>query len=65
MADGDPADVVGGYVAEVLGLCHGVAEFVAAHTCFFYLDIPDYDDRSVFHSKLMFAIQNANTFEIV
>eukprot|EP01033_Poteriospumella_lacustris_P000704 gene704-499_t len=44
---------------------HRSAALPTAHTCFFFLDIPDYDDRSVFHSKLMFAIQNANTFEIV
>lgn len=36
-----------------------------AHTCFFHLDIPDYRDRETLHSKLLYAIQNANTFEIV
>jgi serine/threonine protein kinase len=41
------------------------AALPTAHTCFYYLDIPDYDDRVVFQSKLIFAIQNANTFEIV
>lgn len=41
------------------------AALPTAHTCFYYLDIPDYDDRTVFHNKLIFAIQNATTFEIV
>jgi hypothetical protein len=36
-----------------------------AHTCFFHLDIPDYRDRDTLHSKLLYAFQNANTFEIV
>jgi hypothetical protein len=36
-----------------------------AHTCFYFLDIPDYDDKEIFQNKLFFAIQHANTFEIV
>lgn len=41
------------------------AALPTAHTCFYFLDVPDYDDRAVFQNKLIFAIQNANTFEIV
>lgn len=41
------------------------AALPTAHTCFYHLDIPDYDDRDVFQNKLFYAIQNANTFEIV
>lgn len=36
-----------------------------AHTCFFHLDIPDYRDKEILASKLLYAMQNANTFEIV
>lgn len=36
-----------------------------AHTCFFQLDIPDYRSKEVFQQKLIYAIQNVNTFEIV
>lgn len=41
------------------------AALPTAHTCFFHLDIPDYNDRDTFQTKLFFAIQNANSFEIV
>jgi hypothetical protein len=41
------------------------AALPTAHTCFYHLDIPDYDDRDTFQTKLFFAIQNANSFEIV
>ena len=36
-----------------------------AHTCFFHLDIPDYRDKEILQAKLLYAIQNANTFEVV
>lgn len=36
-----------------------------AHTCFFQLDIPDYRSKEILQSKLIYAIQNTNTFEIV
>lgn len=36
-----------------------------AHTCFFQLDIPDYKSKEILQSKLLYAIQNVNTFEIV
>ena len=36
-----------------------------AHTCFCHLDIPDYKDKETLYNKLMYSIQNANTFEIV
>jgi E3 ubiquitin-protein ligase NEDD4 len=36
-----------------------------AHTCFFHLDIPDYKDKETLQNKLLYAIQNANTYEIV
>lgn len=36
-----------------------------AHTCFFQLDIPNYHDKETLHRKLLYAIHNANTFEIV
>jgi serine/threonine protein kinase len=36
-----------------------------AHTCFFQLDIPDYRSKDILQSKLIYAIQNTNTFEIV
>lgn len=36
-----------------------------AHTCFFHLDVPEYKDKETLYSKLNFAIQNSNTFEIV
>jgi hypothetical protein len=36
-----------------------------AHTCFFHLDIPDYKTKDALQSKLIYAIQNATTFEIV
>eukprot|EP00602_Paraphysomonas_sp_CaronLab_P011304 CAMPEP_0185039532 /NCGR_PEP_ID=MMETSP1103-20130426/36457_1 /TAXON_ID=36769 /ORGANISM="Paraphysomonas bandaiensis, Strain Caron Lab Isolate" /LENGTH=1230 /DNA_ID=CAMNT_0027578455 /DNA_START=47 /DNA_END=3739 /DNA_ORIENTATION=- len=36
-----------------------------AHTCFFHLDIPDYPDKDTLQRKLIYAFQNACTFEIV
>ena len=36
-----------------------------AHTCFFHLDIPDYKEKEVLQSKLLYAIQHATSFEIV
>lgn len=36
-----------------------------AHTCFFFLDIPDYQEKQILQNKLLFAIQNANTYELV
>lgn len=36
-----------------------------AHTCFFHLDMPDYKDKETLQNKLLYAIQNANTYEIV
>eukprot|EP01038_Epipyxis_sp_PR26KG_P005560 gene5560-7682_t len=36
-----------------------------AHTCFFQLDIPNYPDKDTLQNKLIYAIQHANTFEIV
>jgi hypothetical protein len=36
-----------------------------AHTCFYHLDLPDYKDKETLQSKLIFAFQNAATFEIV
>jgi hypothetical protein len=36
-----------------------------AHTCFGHLDVPEYTDEQTLRSKLMYAMQNANTFEIV
>ncbi len=36
-----------------------------AHTCFFHLDIPDYKDKDTLQTKLLYAIQNATTFEVV
>jgi hypothetical protein len=36
-----------------------------AHTCFYHLDIPDYSSKDILKSKLIYAIQNATSFEIV
>jgi hypothetical protein len=36
-----------------------------AHTCFFHLDIPDYKEKETLLTKLIFAIENASSFEIV
>lgn len=36
-----------------------------SHTCFFHLDIPDYKDKETCQTKLIYAFQNANTFDIV
>jgi hypothetical protein len=36
-----------------------------AHTCFFQLDIPIFKDKETLQSKLLYSVQNANTFEIV
>jgi serine/threonine protein kinase len=41
------------------------AALPTAHTCFFHLDIPDYAEKETFQNKLLYAIQNSNTFEIV
>ena len=36
-----------------------------AHTCFFHLDIPDYREKDILYNKLIYAIHNSNSFEIV
>lgn len=36
-----------------------------AHTCFFHLDVPDYKDKETLQAKLMYAISNAQGFEVV
>ena len=36
-----------------------------AHTCFNQLDIPEYTDKNIFKSKLLYAIENSQTFDIV
>ena len=36
-----------------------------AHTCFLHLDVPDYKDRDTLQAKLLYAIQNAQGFEVV
>lgn len=36
-----------------------------AHTCFFHLDIPDYKEKEMLLTKLLYAIDNSSTFEIV
>ena len=41
------------------------ANLPTAHTCFFHLDIPDYKDKDTLYNKLIYAIHNSNTFEIV
>jgi len=36
-----------------------------AHTCFYQLDIPDYRDKEILQNKMIYAIQHANSFEVV
>ena len=36
-----------------------------AHTCFFQLDIPDYDAKETFQAKFVYAIMHAQSFEVV
>jgi serine/threonine protein kinase len=36
-----------------------------AHTCFFQLDIPDYQDKETLQSKFVYAITHAQSFEMV
>ncbi|CAN0207279.1 unnamed protein product, partial [Laminaria digitata] len=37
----------------------------AAHTCFFQLDVPDYDKESVLRHKLLQAVNNTASFDVV
>ena len=36
-----------------------------AHTCFFHVDVPDYDSEEEFITKLMTAILECGTFDRV
>jgi len=36
-----------------------------AHTCFFHLDVPDYKEKEILQAKLLYAITNAQSFEVV
>jgi len=36
-----------------------------AHTCFFHLDMPEYRDKDTLRSKLVYAVQNGVTFDVV
>ncbi|CAM9525155.1 unnamed protein product [Scytosiphon promiscuus] len=41
------------------------AALPAAHTCFFQLDVPDYDKESVLRHKLLQAVNNTASFDVV
>eukprot|EP00752_Nemacystus_decipiens_P001338 g1328.t1 len=41
------------------------AALPAAHTCFFQLDVPDYDKESVLRHKLLQAVNNTSSFDVV
>eukprot|EP00903_Cladosiphon_okamuranus_P007175 g6967.t1 len=41
------------------------AALPAAHTCFFQLDVPDYDRESVLRHKLLQAVNNTSSFDVV
>lgn len=35
-----------------------------AHTCFYQLDLPNYNSKDVLLNKLLYAIENSNTFDL-
>ena len=41
------------------------AALPAAHTCFFQLDVPDYDKEAVLRHKLLQAVNNTSSFDVV
>lgn len=41
------------------------AALPAAHTCFFQLDVPDYDKKAVLEHKLLQAVNNTASFDVV
>jgi len=43
----------------------GIEALPVAHTCFFKLDLPNYNDQTIFIDKLMKAIQECGTFDRV
>lgn len=59
-----PDDGVSSYHINVRGQYRSTA-LPIAHTCFFHLDIPDYKEKETLLSKLLYAIDNASTYEIV
>lgn len=41
------------------------AALPTAHTCFFQLDVPDYDKEAVLRHKLLQAVNNTASFDVV
>ena len=42
----------------------GIENLPRAHTCFNNIELPDYKDEALLESKLLYAIQNAGSFEL-